>query len=514
MWQFLLTEGAHLTSIENIMRLRFMKVTKIFILLLVWSLFQIVAVYGSTDVDQIRKSLVRITTTTQTPDYSEPWKPGKIGRGVGTGFVIDGNRIMTNAHVVSNARLILLERENDPKQYPATIVHIGHDCDLAIIVPEDKSFFQSSRPLQFDEIPKLHSTVSAIGYPIGGERLSITRGVVSRIEFVLYSHSGLDSHLAIQIDAAINPGNSGGPVIQDGKVIGVAFQGYSAIQAQNVSYIIPTPVIERFLEDIDDGQYDGYVELLVGTMNLLNPDYRSYLKLPDNNRGILVTKIINYGSSRDVLKKGDILMAIDSYPISSKGTILIGGEQLKMEEVVERKFHGDTVEMDIIRGGRPEKVSLTLTGADHLKIYGWKYDQQPRYQIVAGLVFQALNRNLLTAHNLRNPEILHIYKAFVGEEVFLERPEIVILTQVLTDSINSGVKEMRYKVVDRVNGQLIKTLKDLAAAFEQDVSYHVIELINGKRPIVIENERLAAAEERIRKKYQVTKMSYLGGENE
>lgn len=496
------------------MRLRFMKVTKIFIPILAWSLFQIGAVYGSnTDITQIRKSLVRITTTTQTPDYSEPWKPGKIRQGVGTGFVIDGNRIMTNAHVVSNARLILLERENDPKQYPATIAHIGHDCDLAIIVPEDKSFFQNSRPLQFDDIPQLHSTVSAIGYPIGGERLSITRGVVSRIEFVLYSHSGLDSHLAIQIDAAINPGNSGGPVVQDGKVIGVAFQSYNTIRAQNVGYIIPIPVIARFLEDIEDGCYDGYAELLVGTMNLLNPDYRSYLKLPDNNRGILVSKIIHYGSSQDVLKKGDILMAIDGYPISSKGTILIGGEQLKMEEVVERKFHGDTVDMDIIRDGKPKKVSLTLTGADHLKIYGWKYDQQPRYLIVAGLVFQVLNRNLLIAHNLQNPEVLHIYKAFVDEEGFLERPEIIILTQVLADSINSGAKEMRYKVVDRVNGQQVKTLEDMAAAFGQDVSYHVIELINGQRPIVIEKERLAAAEERIMKRYQVIDMSYLGGEN-
>jgi len=263
------------------------------------------------DIEKIRKSLVRINTTTQTPDYAAPWKPGKISRGVGTGFVIEGNRIMTNAHVVSNARLILLERENDPRQYPATIAHIGHDCDLAIIVPEDVSFFNDSHPLQFDEIPKLHSTVSAVGYPIGGERLSITRGVVSRIEFVLYSHSGIDSHLAIQIDAAINPGNSGGPVIQNGKVIGVAFQSYNNVRAQNVGYIIPTPVIHRFLKDIEDGQYNGYVELLISTMNLLNPDYRNYLKLENNNMGYLVSRVISSGSAQGILEKGDVLMTID-----------------------------------------------------------------------------------------------------------------------------------------------------------------------------------------------------------
>jgi len=495
------------------MSLSFMKIIKHLVLLLTCLLLQTAVVFGSTDITEIRKSLVRITTTIQTPDYSEPWKSGKISRGVGTGFIINGNRIMTNAHVVSNARLILLERENDPKQYPATIAHIGHDCDLAIIVPEDKSFFQNSRPLQFDDIPKLHSTVSAVGYPVGGQRMSITRGVVSRIEFVLYSHSGLDSHLAIQIDAAINPGNSGGPVIQNGNVIGVAFQSYSSARAQNVGYIIPTPVIARFFEDIKDDQYDGYAELLVNTMNLLNPDYRSYLKLPDNNRGILVTKIFSYGSSQDVLKKGDILMAIDGYPISSKGTILIGGEQLKMEEVVERKFHGDTVVMDIIRNGKSQKVALTLTGADHLKIYGWKYDKQPRYLIVGGLVFQTLNRNLLMAHEMRSPELLHIYKAFVDEEIFLERPEIIVMTQVLTDSINSGVKGLRYKIVDKVNGVHVKTLEDMNSAFQKNIEYHVIELINGQRPIVIEKKRMSAAAERIKRKYQVIEMSGLNGEN-
>jgi len=464
------------------------------------------------DIEKIRKSLVRINTTTQTPDYSAPWKPGKISRGVGTGFVIEGNRIMTNAHVVSNARLILLERENDPRQYPATIAHIGHDCDLAIIVPEDASFFNNSHPLQFDEIPKLHSTVSAIGYPIGGERLSITRGVVSRIEFVLYSHSGIDSHLAIQIDAAINPGNSGGPVIQNGKVIGVAFQSYNNVRAQNVGYIIPTPVIHRFLKDIEDGQYNGYVELLISTMNLLNPDYRSYLKLENNNMGYLVSRVISSGSAEGILEKGDVLMTIDGYPVSSKGSILIGGEQVKMEEAVERKFRGDTVELGIIRNGKTKTVTLTLTGADHLKIYGWKYDQQPGYLIFAGLVFQPLNRNLLTAHNIRTPEIVHFYKDFINEDLFLERPEIVVFTRVLVDSINSGLKEMRYKIVDKVNGRKIRTLADMSEALKQDTEFHVIELFNGERPIVMKKESLKAAEDRIKKKYQISRMSYLGEE--
>src|SRR5437763_6264442 len=196
---------------------------------------------------KIQKSLVRITSTEVEPDYRAPWNTGAIGRGVGAGFVIDGPRIMTNAHVVSNTRYLTVEREGDPNKYPARVLFVAHDCDLALITVDSREFFKNMVPLSFGGIPELESTVSAYGYPIGGERMSVTTGIVSRIDFQLYTHSSIDSHLAIQISAQINPGNSGGPVMQNGKVIGAAFQGYSGDVAQGVAYMIPTPVIRRFL---------------------------------------------------------------------------------------------------------------------------------------------------------------------------------------------------------------------------------------------------------------------------
>ncbi|HEX8489576.1 MAG TPA: hypothetical protein VF626_01040, partial [Chthoniobacterales bacterium] len=71
---------------------------------------------------KIQKSLVRITATEVEPDYRAPWNSGGVQRGIGAGFVIDGNRIMTNAHVVSNARYLTVERDGDPNKYPATVL--------------------------------------------------------------------------------------------------------------------------------------------------------------------------------------------------------------------------------------------------------------------------------------------------------------------------------------------------------------------------------------------------------
>src|SRR5258707_11564709 len=237
----------------------------------------------------VQKSLVRITATSVEPDYKAPWNSGGIQRGVGAGFVISGNRILTNAHVVSNSRYLTVEREGDPNKYPATVQFVAHDCDLALITVSAPDFFKNMLPLKFGGIPALESTVSAYGYPIGGERMSVTTGIVSRIDFQLYTHSSIDQHLPVQISAQINPCNSGGPVMQNAKVVGVAFQGYSGDIAQGVAYMVPTPVIRRFLKDIEDGRYNGYVDLGVTYTKLLNPAQRRFLGVQDDDRGLLAS---------------------------------------------------------------------------------------------------------------------------------------------------------------------------------------------------------------------------------
>jgi S1-C subfamily serine protease len=116
----------------------------------------------------VQKSLVRITATSLEPDYKAPWNAGALERGVGAGFVISGNRIMTNAHVVANSRYVTVERDGDPNKYPAKVQFIANDCDLAVITVPAPDFFKNMLPLQLGGIPALESTVSAYGYPPRG----------------------------------------------------------------------------------------------------------------------------------------------------------------------------------------------------------------------------------------------------------------------------------------------------------------------------------------------------------
>ncbi len=266
------------------------------------------------------------------------------------------------------------------------------------------------------------------GYPIGGDRLSVTRGVVSRIDFQPYSHSGVDSHLTIQIDAAINPGNSGGPVLQDGKVVGVAFQGYSGAVAQNVGYMIPTPVIRRFLKDVEDGHYDRYMDLTISYHPLHNPAMRKALGLADNDSGVYVGSVYQGGTSDGHLKQGDVLLAIDNLPIASDGTVLMDGSPVEMAEVVERKFKGDTVNFDVLRGGQQIKVAVPLDHPWPFSLQSNAYDVKPRYVVFGGLVFQPVDADFMAEHNPDDLRLRYYFDHFIAENLYKDHPELVALS--------------------------------------------------------------------------------------
>ena len=452
---------------------------------------------------KIQKSLVRITATEVEPDYRAPWNSGSIERGVGAGFVIDGNRILTNAHVVSNSRYLTVEREGDPNKYQATVKFIAHDCDLAVITVTAPNFFKEMTPLTFGGIPQLEATVSAYGYPIGGERMSVTTGIVSRVDFQLYTHSAIDSHLAIQISAQINPGNSGGPVLQNGKVVGVAFQGYSGDIAQGVAYMIPVPVIQRFLKDIADGHYDRYVDLGLTYSKLQNPAQRRYLGLKDDGRGVLINSVTTAGPAGKFVQSGDVLLAIDDHPISSDAFVEIDGDRVQMPEVVERKFKGDVVKLDLLRNKQPTTVKVTLDTVWPYLMQAHGYDVRPRYVVYAGLLFQPLSLDMMSAYRPTDLRLSHFFDFFVTDQIYLQHPEVIVLTNILADPINTYLAPFRYSIVDEINGTKIRTLNDLAKAFSGTPERFVVKMIGEGPPLVLDPKQVESARERIKTRYNV-----------
>jgi len=202
----------------------------------------------------VENSVVKIFATLRQPDPTKPWAKKEPSDITASGAVISGKRILTNAHVVQYASEVQVQANQAGDKLPAIVKAVAPGMDLAILELEDEKFFDSHSPLPFKKsLPDSKEPVMVYGYPTGGASLSITKGIISRIEFTGYSLSTLG--LRIQIDAAINPGNSGGPAIVNDEIVGVAFSHLQ--MAQNIGYIIPVEEIELFLQDIADGHYDG-----------------------------------------------------------------------------------------------------------------------------------------------------------------------------------------------------------------------------------------------------------------
>lgn len=454
-------------------------------------------------------SVVRIEVATQSPDYRTPWNTGRFSSGIGTGFLIGENRFLTNAHVVSDARRVLITQRGSSQKHAARVLHIAHDCDLALLEVEDFTPFAELPFLQFGGMPKLASEVSAIGYPVGGDRLSVTRGVVSRIDFRPYSHSRADSHLVIQIDAAINPGNSGGPVVQNDRVIGVAFQGLT--QADNTGYIIPMPVVSRFLQDIEDGKYDHYMDLGLATFPLFNPAMRKAFNLAKGERGVLVSNVVPGTQADGIIQRGDILVAIDEYDVDSAGNIKVAGEFLDMNEVVERKFAGDTVKLTYLRDGKELTSEVILKAFEASRIYAMKYEKLPRYSVYAGLVFQPLDFNLFASYKFNDPGIRRLYDEYVGEGGFQDRKDIVILTRVESDQLTTFMTGFSGMVVDKVNGTKITELSQLHEILraESAPEFHAITFIGAKRPLVLPSAQAKECHPRIMRQVGISREAQL-----
>lgn len=457
----------------------------------------------------VEQSVVKIVNQHNTFSWYTPWNSGSTGKGTGSGFVISKKRIMTNAHVVSDSAMLLVYFHNDPTPYPAKVSAIGHDCDLAILELKDATRLEGVPPLEFAGLPAIRSQVFTYGYPTGGKLLSSTAGVVSRIEIQAYVHSGVDQHLAVQTDAAINPGNSGGPVIQNGRVVGVAFQGNKKLE--NMGFFIPVEVVQHFLTDLTDGTYDGYPELGLFSAKLENPAARAYGEMTDDETGIRVEHLANGCSAEGVLNPDDIVTHINGYPVANDGTISWQGLRLDSGVLIDQFQKGDTVPMHVIRGKERLAVEVPLTHYNPNPWIAKRYEQRPEYYIYAGLVFVPVNRETLETYgknwNTRiNQELIYdFYFRPIEEGVPFDEP-LVMQIRRLDHAVNAEEARFLYRIVGTVNGQKTSTLKELATAFESCTNaQQVIQFKYENKITVLDRQKADSAHLKILKQYGIPK---------
>ena len=448
--------------------------------------------------DITKQAIVKIYTVGKKLNYQEPWT-SSMRQGTGSGAIIKGNYILTNAHVVANQTFLEVQRYGQRKRYIANVVFVSHQADLALLKVEDKLFFEGVTPLEFGTLPEVEESIVVYGYPMGGSTLSATIGVVSRIEHHRYAHSG-ERFLAIQVDAAVNPGNSGGPALSNGKIVGVVMQVIS--NSQNIGYLVPVNMVEHFLKDIEDGKYDGYPELGITTQKLENPTIKAYYGLDENTTGKLVADIVYNSPLIDVIKKGDIITSIDGHNIEDDGTVSFREhEYTDFGYYADMHQMGENVKLEIIREGKKMMVEAEMTRIpdDVLLVKTTEYDVMPSYFIEGGYIFSPLSRNLLLSTKLNRLKLSYFATLWPTEE----KKEVVVLLKVLAHEMTRGHNDFKMWAIEKINGETYDSFKTFYKKMKNcKRKYIVLEDKDGVK-LVIDKEKAKEHQSSILKQYNI-----------
>jgi S1-C subfamily serine protease len=454
----------------------------------------------------IKEAIVKIFTVANMPDYWNPWGMRGTTSGTGSGAIIKGRKILTNAHVVGNQTFIQVRRFGDARRYPARVIAAAHEVDLALLTVEDDAFWADVEGLEFGELPNAQDEVFVYGFPMGGDTLSVTRGVISRIEHQNYAHSSY-SFLAGQIDAAINPGNSGGPVMKDGKIVGVVMQGIR--QADNIGYMVPITIVKQLLEDLEDGTYDGFPSLGVVLQGMENRDFKRSVGMSPDMTGMRVIRIMPGSPAESALRTNDVILTIEGAPVADDGTVEFRPrERTSLSYFIQRKRIGESIALEVWRDGArvPLEIPLTRPVTRDALVPNEQYDVLPTYYIFGGIVFSPLTRNLLQAWgpNWFNTAPSHLTSILTANFPEVENEQVIVVLKVLAADVNQGYDQINNWIVQTVDGKRVRNMRELIAAVENPDGGEFVTFAGASgHALVLDRAKAREANARILQTYRI-----------
>ena len=323
----------------------------------------------------IETQVLRIFATRNSGYYHKPWKSPDFMNIKASGFFFKDEKnfpgkeglILTNAHAVSMAQSIRVSNGREKRRYEVKLLSVFDSADFAVLQmePEELKIYESRNgkiaPLEFgdSDLLRVGDKVLGWGYPLGGERISKSeQGEISRIEVSRYAHSQ-DSWLMVQASLQQNRGNSGGPVLKDGKVVGMSFQGMT--QGDRINYFIPINLVKHLAPYLNDQKKVPRWRMFIQYMF---PRLNDYYELGPEQGGVLLAYVIPDGGPYNFgLRSKDILLEIDGHHIDNFGEIFFKtlGQKIHFYEVLNRKVVGDQLSIKALRDGKIMEISGKVT---------------------------------------------------------------------------------------------------------------------------------------------------------
>ncbi len=287
-------------------------------------------------------------------------KRGMVQVGGGSGFIVASNGlILTNKHVISDAKAEYTVILNDGRRFPAEILSRDPINDIAIIKIKVEGL--PSLPLGDATKLELGQSLIAIGNALGVFKNTVSLGIVSGLSRAITAQAEPDAppqemRGLIQTDAAINPGNSGGPLVDaKGRVVGVNAAIVSG--AQSIGFAIPVNAARRDLDDIK--KFGRIRRPLLGLRYLMIDDnMKEKMGLPVNYGALVVREsehdsavIAESPAEKAGLKEKDIVLTLNAQKLDRDHPI---------QDFLEDLNVGDEIKLAVLREGKELEVKATL----------------------------------------------------------------------------------------------------------------------------------------------------------
>ena len=414
-------------------------------------------------------SVVRVNTTYQRWNPGQPWEKLDSNQRRSLGAVVSDSRVLTTAEMVADSTFIELETSDGRKLAPAKVEAVDYEANLALLSTDDTEFTKDLVPLEISETPKIGDTLQIIQIENSGNPL-ITPGLIQGVDVVASFLPG-EYFLTYQLKTSMQTAASSFtlPAMREGQLAGF-LTSYSA--SDQLADITATDIIRSFLQDAADGDYAGFPSLGIATAALDDIKFRNWLGLAPEIGGIYVSSVLKGGAAEAAgVRKGDVITSIDEFAVDQTGYIQhpAYGRLFWSHLVHGAKPVGQTVSLELVRDSEPMTLTATLARRKESLVPTHTFGESPRFLVKGGMVFQELTRPLLKSFGKEWQETapLNLLEPYENPEAFEDRMDrVIFLAGVIPTPATIGYESLRNLIVDQVNGQRIRNIKDLAAAFE------------------------------------------------
>jgi Do/DeqQ family serine protease len=377
----------------------------------------------------------------------------QMQRSLGSGVMVDpSGLVVTNVHVIEGADQVKVSLA-DKREFEAEIVLKDSRSDLAVLKLKD--VHEKFPTLDFDNSDDLMvgDVVLAIGNPFGVGQ-TVTHGIISALARTQVGIT--DYQFFIQTDAAINPGNSGGALVDmTGKLAGINTAIYSRSGgSQGIGFAIPANMVRVVVASAKSGGKAVKRPWLGAKLQAVTPEIAESLGLHSPSGALVASVVANSPASRVGLKASDLIISVD-------------GQVVEDPNAFDYRFAtrplGGTAEVDLMRGGKPMKLSVALETAPDVG----------RDEIV------------LTARSpFQGAKVSNISPA-VADEMHLDADtEGVVVTELASDSTAASVGFQKGDIILSVNNAKVAKTSDLdKAASQSSVRVWHITMVRGGQQI-------------------------------